>query len=60
MADWMAARGAARPLCDAVTAEENRIRAAGFYGDTAVEMAVLGRLERRHTDSRSVTYAELR
>jgi hypothetical protein len=60
MADWLTARAVARPLCEAVTAVENRIRAAGFYGDTAVEMAVLGRLGRRHTDSRSVTYSELR
>ena len=60
MADWLTARAVARPLCEAVTAVENRIRAAGFYGDTAVEMAVLGRLGRRHTDFRSVTYSELR
>lgn len=50
--DWVAAREVAAPLCSAVRDEEQRIVAAGFGDDTAFEFAVLGRLGRRHVDSR--------
>ena len=51
--DWIAAREVAAPLCAAVRDEETRIVAAGFGDDGAFEFAVLGRLGRRHTDSRA-------
>ena len=59
-ADWMAARAACRPLCDAARIEEERIVAAGFGGDTDFEFAVLGRLGRRHTNPVMVTWTDLR
>ena len=58
-ADWMAARAAAAPVLAARDEEEARIVAEGFGDDTAFEFAVLGRLGRRHTDSRSVTHSDL-
>ena len=57
-ADWNAARIAARPACDAVSAEERRIQLAGFGGDLDFEFAVLGRLQRRH-EAASLTTREV-
>ena len=50
-ADWRVAHQAATVACLAVETETNRIRAAGFDGDCAFEMAVLGRLQRHRVDS---------
>lgn len=50
-ADWRVAHQAATVACLAVETETNRISAAGFDGDCAFEVAVLGRLQRHHVDS---------
>ena len=51
MADWSAAREAAKAPCAAEVAEVARLRAAGFGADLDFEFAVLGRLQRRHVDT---------
>ena len=58
--DWKAARAAATPACKAASDEESRIVRAGFGGDDDFEFAVLGRLQRRHTDPCVVRWDDLR
>ena len=57
--DWMVARKVSGAASDRVCAEVKRLTTAGFGGDLVLEIAVLGRLQRHHTDSRSVKYADL-
>ena len=59
-AEWLAAWKAAKPVSEAARAEEARIVAAGFGGDVDFEYAVLGRLQRRHTDPCIVQHRDLR
>jgi hypothetical protein len=46
--EWLAAWKASKPVCAAAQAEEARIVAQGFGGDSEFEWAVLGRLTRRY------------
>ena len=59
--EWMEyRRTTTTPACEAVNAEEQRIIAAGFGGDIDFEIAVLGHMQRRHSDPVRVTYSDLR
>ncbi len=60
LADWHAARAVSKVACAAVSAEVARLTEIGFGLDAGFEIAVTGRLLRRHVDPCVVTFASLR